>query len=55
MLTLCPECNNHYDDEWRSAECDGPGRSGSHKSTKRTSAITEHIANAKATAPAKTA
>jgi hypothetical protein len=42
MLTLCPECGRHYNDEHQSAKCEGLSE-GSHPKV-RESAIEEHVA-----------
>lgn len=50
MLTLCPECHNHYDDSSQSPECAGIGRTvanvtgaGSAHRVIGTPPIIEHI------------
>jgi ribosomal protein S27E len=52
MLTLCPECKNHYDDSSQTAECAGIGRTvanvtgaGSAHLVIGTTPIAEHVAN----------
>lgn len=64
MFTLCDNCRNHYDDESQSPICQGigvaetsysEGWASSHRRTRQTSAIGDHVANTRATRSSATA